>query len=220
MKVSRQHLLTTTMAAAFLSLGGVAHAQQNKNQPPQQQTLYKCTHNGQTSYQGTPCTTSGGPWVDDLTRQRQVLNEQRINEREQERIDRLQMQRHETERILNSVREANAVEGVDAAAATAAATPTVSDIPDISNLSAQSDIPDISASAQTAAANGAAAGAAGATEAAATGVATTTGAASPAAPASDIPDISKLSNDSDIPDISAKPAAPSTGDGEIPEKPQ
>ncbi|RMX07391.1 DUF4124 domain-containing protein [Allofranklinella schreckenbergeri] len=76
--------------------------------PAQAADLYKCVQAGRVSYQETACPVSGELWVDDLTRQRKILRQQRLDDLTQERIDQRQMQLFEAEQAREAIRKARA----------------------------------------------------------------------------------------------------------------
>ncbi|PAT37580.1 hypothetical protein [Vandammella animalimorsus] len=109
-------LLASAAALAALAAPGSAAAQQT----------YKCKGpGGKTIYQQTPCAgaTSGGHLIDDVTRQRQINRQQRKDDVAQERVDRLQLQRAELDKLRPPAASA-AANGSSAAAATTSSATT------------------------------------------------------------------------------------------------
>ncbi|MDO4725083.1 MAG: DUF4124 domain-containing protein, partial [Comamonadaceae bacterium] len=110
-------LLASALALAALAAPGSAAAQQT----------YKCKGpGGKTIYQQTPCAgaTSGERLVDDVTRQRQINRQQRKDDIAQERIDRLQLQRAELDKLRPPAASTAADSSSAAAATTTNATTT------------------------------------------------------------------------------------------------
>ncbi|WP_347484420.1 hypothetical protein ABFV80_002169 [Vandammella animalimorsus] len=113
-------LLSASLLASAVALAALATLAAPGSAAAQQ--TYKCKGpGGKTIYQQTPCAgaTSGGRLVDDVTRQRQINRQQRKDDIAQERVDRLQLQRAELDKLRPPAASA-AADNSSAAAATSA----------------------------------------------------------------------------------------------------